>query len=115
MPNKPKRPCSFPGCPCLTKDGRCEKHKIKAWQGNNEALRTVKGRTLQKARDRLFDEQPLCVECLEMGRDMPATIRDHIIPLAEGGQDVAENTQGLCEDCHKRKVEEEKKRGRWGK
>ena len=27
MPRKPKRPCSFPGCPNLT-DGRfCEKHE----------------------------------------------------------------------------------------
>jgi 5-methylcytosine-specific restriction protein A len=39
------------------------------------------------------------------------TVRDHVIPLAEGGPDNAENAQGLCENCHDRKTEQDAKRG----
>ena len=28
MPSKPKRPCSYPGCPNLTDGQYCEKHRI---------------------------------------------------------------------------------------
>ena len=27
MPNKPKRPCSYPGCPRLVNSQYCEEHK----------------------------------------------------------------------------------------
>ena len=40
-----------------------------------------------------YADNPLCVECAKRGRVTVATIRDHIIPLAEGGEDVPENTQ----------------------
>jgi 5-methylcytosine-specific restriction protein A len=72
----------------------------------------LKGRTLQKERRRLFTDEPLCVECLKVGRDSIAVIRDHIIPLAEGGQDIPSNTQGLCEYCHTEKSKKEAQRGR---
>jgi len=72
----------------------------KAWQGNNAAKRTFTGRKLQRERDRLFAADPLCAECGKHGRVAVATIRDHIVPLAFGGRDVPENTQGLCGPCH---------------
>ena len=40
-----------------------------------------------------------------------ATIRDHIIPLAEGGPDTDENTQPLCQACSDRKTASESQRG----
>lgn len=58
------------------------------------------GRKLQAARAELFSRQPLCVHCLVKGVVKPATQRDHIVPLGEGGEDVTDNTQGLCDDCH---------------
>lgn len=112
MPFKPLTPCAQPGCRNLTHGGRCEAHKRKAWEGNKESKRMMKGRTLQGERDWLFSEFPLCVECLKVGRDTPSVIRDHIIPLAEGGEDTAGNTQALCEECHDRKSKEEARRGR---
>lgn len=90
------------------------RQKQQAWTGNHANLRRLKGRTLQKERNRLFNEQPLCVECLKRGREVEATIRDHIVPLAEGGMDTVGNTQALCQACHDRKTREEAKRGRKG-
>jgi 5-methylcytosine-specific restriction enzyme A len=62
----------------------------------------------------LFAEQPLCVLCLAMTPEVIsiATIRDHIIPLAEGGADDETNTQGLCEACSDAKSNREATRGR---
>jgi 5-methylcytosine-specific restriction protein A len=61
---------------------------------------------LQQVRARLFRAQPMCVRChVEV-----ATIRDHIIPLCDGGLDVETNTQALCATCHDAKTEAESKR-----
>ena len=79
------------------------------WAGTSAAR--IRGYTLQRLRQRLFDEQPLCVYCLELGRIEPATIRDHIVPLAEAGADLEANTQALCAACHDRKSAAEAKRG----
>lgn len=56
--------------------------------------------------------EPLCRVCNAQGRITPATIRDHIKSLAEGGADEESNTQPLCETCHDAKTETEKARGR---
>ena len=94
MPSKPRRPCTHPGCRALTTDGRCDKHPRKAWGGEGQDPdRLIRGRTLQRERERLFAEQPLCVLCERAGRVSAATIRDHVVPLAEGGEDTQENTQ----------------------
>jgi 5-methylcytosine-specific restriction protein A len=62
-------------------------------------------------RAELFAADPLCAECRKHGRVALATQRDHIIPLAEGGVDDGENTQGLCDDCHLAKSKAESARG----
>jgi len=67
---------------------------------------------LQRMRERLFTKQPLCVLCRRNGRYVLATIRDHIIPLFEGGRDDERNEQGLCQSCSDAKTAEEAKRGR---
>ena len=77
MPLKPFRPCCHPGCPRLTNERYCEQHKRPAWSKKKE-LRRFKGKSLQRQRDLLFDEYPLCVECLKVGRVTAATQRDHI-------------------------------------
>jgi 5-methylcytosine-specific restriction protein A len=60
----------------------------------------------------LFSRDPLCAECRRQGRATPATQRDHIIPLAEGGLDDETNEQGLCDACHDEKSQAEQQRGR---
>jgi 5-methylcytosine-specific restriction protein A len=39
-----------------------------------------------------------------------ATVRDHIVPLWEGGPDCVENTQALCVECHNAKTADEARR-----
>jgi 5-methylcytosine-specific restriction enzyme A len=41
-----------------------------------------------------------------------AVIRDHIIPLAEGGADDGTNTQAVCQSCSDAKTSREATRGR---
>lgn len=60
----------------------------------------------------LFQRAPLCAECERQGRIAPATQRDHVVPLAEGGADDTTNEQGLCDACHDAKSENESARGR---
>lgn len=121
MTTRPRKPCTYPGCGALTdgRSSRCAKHPREAWQGNATSQGKRKtGRALQAARGALFERQPLCVECARSGVVRLATIRDHIVPIAEGGEDAESNTQGLCDDCHDAKSKAEAARGarrRFGK
>ncbi len=56
-----------------------------------------RGVELRKAR---LAQEPLCRDCLEHDRVTPATVPDHIIPLAKGGTDTDDNIRCLCDDCH---------------
>jgi 5-methylcytosine-specific restriction protein A len=113
MPQAPFHPC-IPGCSVLLPPGvrRCPQHMTNpahGWGGND---RRIRGRQLQRMRDRLFRKQPLCVVCLDQGRTTMATIRDHVIPLAEGGRDDETNEQPLCQACSDTKTHAEAQRGR---
>lgn len=109
MPIAPPRPCGQCGALQCTEHGRRNRP---AWASRPVyATKRRTGRWLQARRRSLT----LCALCLEAGRVEAATIRDHIVPLAEGGLDVDGNTQGLCADCHDRKTRDEARRGvrRW--
>ncbi len=71
----------------------------------------------QQMRKRVLAEEPLCRACLAMEpkRYTPATIADHIKPLAEGGTDDRGNYQGLCGPCHDEKTQREAARARGAK
>ena len=108
--------CSVPACRTLVPRGRgrCADHERPAWgTGASERLR-VRGRTLQRLRADLFRRHPLCVLCLakQPQRVSAATIRDHVIPLAEGGSDEETNVQAICAQCHQQKTERESQRGK---
>ncbi len=47
---------------------------------------------------------PLCAKCLARGIREKAIDVDHIVPLAEGGDDDPDNLQALCKSCHSRKT-----------
>lgn len=81
------------------------------WSSNAPGTPRIRGRRLQRMRASLFARKPWCALCEKAGRRTRATIRDHIIPLAEGGADDETNEQGLCLDCNDAKSEEEAKRG----
>ena len=109
MAMAPRRPCSQQKCSHLQP---CPVHPVVAWRPMVGAPPPrVRGRKLQQMRARLFARQPWCVECVKEGTPTRATIRDHIIPLGEGGRDDESNTQGLCQHHSDRKTDAESKRG----
>lgn len=120
MPKKPKRPCSYPGCPRLTDGQYCDEHKRQRDREYNRYGRddftknfynTAEWRFFRK---RQLAERPLCEECLKAGRRTKATMVDHIVPIKQGGEKFApSNLQSLCWSCHSRKSAEEG--SRWGK
>lgn len=109
MPRRLPSGCNRPGCPRLDPGGWCDAHRpaARTWGDRSSTPDRIRGRQLQRLRGRLFDEQPLCVRCLELGRVTIATVRDHVLALALGGADTEDNVQPLCGGCNeeKRKVE----------
>lgn len=109
-------PCLEPRCPVLVRSGRCDAHGGPAtrWGKRVTALATPRlGRSRSEARKkRLLAREPLCRPCAQEGRASIATIRDHVVPLAEGGcEDTCDNEQPICQPCHQAKTAEESKRG----
>jgi 5-methylcytosine-specific restriction protein A len=82
-----------------------------SWIKTNDPPR-IRGRKLQYLRKRLFENEPLCVICEAHGKVTVATQRDHVVPLARGGQDTPDNTQALCDACHEEKSKRDR-RGSW--
>jgi len=83
-----------------------------AWRPRGRPLPArIRGRELQRRRARLFAKFPCCVTCAARGQVALATIRDHTIPLAEGGRDDESNEQALCADCSETKTRAESARG----
>jgi 5-methylcytosine-specific restriction protein A len=118
--------------PCLGQDGvrcpvlvpshppgnRCAAHggEPKSWTKRAKpdvvATPRLRGRANQRRRANLFAREPLCRECAKQGRVTIATIRDHIVPLGEGGAEgVDENEQPLCQSCSDIKTAAESARG----
>ena len=109
MGTAPPRVCSIPKC---TTPLNCTQHQVEAWRTRDRPIVTrIRGRELQRRRRALFARNKWCVHCADMGRQTLATIRDHIVPLAEGGSEDDTNIQGLCLDCSDRKTETESLRG----
>jgi len=106
------RPCAVPGCPTLSEDTHCPAHAQPAHLGWRADTERIRGRRLQALRARLFAAEPFCRLCKAQGRRRLATIRDHIVPLAEGGTDEPSNVQPLCAACSDDKTRAEAKRGR---
>lgn len=105
MPILPPRACAVCGrLPCPGHP------RSPAWSRVTHTPR-IRGWRLQQLRAQLFEDQPLCVGCQAKGLVTVATIRDHIRPLAEGGLDVSENTQALCQICSDQKTQQESIRG----
>lgn len=115
MPSMPPKPCSV--CSVLVRDGtsRCTQHKVAAWQKPHATeTKRITGRKLQRMREQLFYEEPLCRHCAAKGITKLATQRDHILSLGEGGTEEPENIQPLCDDCHDIKSRSESVRARRG-
>lgn len=60
-------------------------------------IRGRKGQQIRKRR--LSRSNSMCEHCLPKGIMRPATVVNHKIPLAHGGEDVDDNTENLCGEC----------------
>ena len=67
----------------------------------------IRGRALQERRELAMQLNPLCVRCKEQGRVTLWEELDHVVSLDKGGEDILENTQGLCKPCHRDKTAED--------
>ena len=107
LPRKPKRPCSYPGCPKLTEGRFCEEHQkqenkhYEKYDRNPAASRRY-GRAWKRIRDAYVREHPFCEECFKKGALVPVEEVHHIKPLSEGGNHNKSNLISLCKSCHAR-------------
>ena len=88
MPKKPKRPCSYPGCPNLTDGQYCKEHEATARRQYNKYERSADvnkkyGRAWKRIRDRYAAAHPLCEMCLKEGRLTPVDEVHHIVPISQ--------------------------------
>ena len=107
MPRKAKKPCKYPGCAKLTDGKYCAEHEQVARQNYNRFARGYDtheryGRAWQKIRARYIAAHPLCEKCAEAGRYVKAALVHHVLPLADGGTNDAENLMSLCVACHEK-------------
>ena len=105
MPRKPKKPCAYPGCPELTDEQYCEKHKAEAVQSYERYQRRPDvhkkyGRAWKRIRDSYAAAHPLCERCLAEGRATAMDEVHHIIPISQGGTHARDNLMSLCRSCH---------------
>ena len=114
MPYRPKKPCRHPGCPELTHDLFCEKHKKEDNRIYNQYKRDELSKTFYKTalwrttREKKLNMNPFCEECLKSEKYIKGKIVDHIVPIKQGGAPYdLENLQTLCWSCHSRKSIEE--------
>ncbi|MBR3639367.1 MAG: HNH endonuclease [Clostridia bacterium] len=105
MPNKPKRPCRYPGCGRLSDGPYCEIHRkvVKKEYDRYERSPDINkkyGRAWKRIRDRYAAEHPLCEMCLKDGRLTPTEEVHHILPVSKGGTHSRDNLMALCRSCH---------------
>jgi len=105
VPSKPKRPCSFPGCPKLTSGRFCDDHaKVEAKRyeqyDRDPETRRRYGRVWKRIRDAYVKQHPLCELCQQAGRFVPTEEVHHKVPLTEGGTHDKSNLISLCKSCH---------------
>ena len=107
MPYKPKKKCSYPGCPNVTATTYCEEHtrsrnrdyNRQRLQHDPDAYKRFNSRW-RAIRDAYISKHPLCERCLEYDRLTPATEVHHIVDVSAGGGDDDANLMSLCKSCH---------------
>jgi 5-methylcytosine-specific restriction enzyme A len=99
-----------PAVACRCGKLNCQEHSAKAkakqhdeWRGT-AASRGYGYNWTSRLRPMILRRDPLCRDPFRIGCTQPSKIGDHIIPKSAGGMDALENTQGLCIDCHNRKI-----------
>jgi len=103
---KPVSYCVEAGCRAkAVRGGRCGAHAREAWGGasRREGTTTERGYGAVHRRRRAAElaAEPWCYVC---GVE-PAVAIDHVLPLAQGGDDTDENRMPICRSCHSAKTQ----------
>ncbi|HLL68828.1 MAG TPA: hypothetical protein VK453_24405 [Micromonosporaceae bacterium] len=101
MPNRPRVPCTTPGCTGTAPGGRCDRCLTRQARGSSAARGY--GRTWRARRIPYLVAHPWCVLC---GR--PATVPDHhpasrrqLEARGVADPDADEHLRALCDPCHR--------------
>ncbi|MFA5385939.1 MAG: HNH endonuclease [Eubacteriales bacterium] len=105
MPQRLKRPCTYPGCPELTDGGRCEKHKKQEARRYDEqrGTRQERGYTEDwlKVRRLYLVRHSLCERCEDKGLVVAAEMVHHKQAIRQGGAALdGDNLMSVCRKCH---------------
>lgn len=109
MPSKPTKICAKAGCFNTTDFKFCDSCKnsgsVSIYQKPREKNAFYDTARWRKASEYFRQKNPWCVDCQKAGIDTLAEHVDHIIPITQGGEQLAEsNLQSLCIPCHSRKT-----------
>lgn len=114
MAKKALKPCRKPGCPELTRDGWCPKHKPEPRQTrrkNSEAYHGWYSKPIwtKRLRPDQLAREPFCRVCAAQGIRTRAVVVDHVVPF-RGDWDLfvsPANHQSLCKYHHDQKTARE--------
>lgn len=114
MPNKPLKPCKYPGCPELVSSGYCAAHEqTRPREYDRDPKRQrLYSTAWKKRRLNHLAKHPWCEECLSKGIYTEATDVHHVIPH-RGDVKIfwSSPLQSLCHACHSRITAAEGKGG----
>ena len=117
MAQKPLRPCRHPGCPALTREGYCPKHKpVKAGRRVSAQWHAWYSLPIwtKDLRPAQLLREPFCRECAKRGIRTRATVVDHIKPFRGDWTLFVDpaNHQSLCKYHHDQKTAQEQAEAR---
>ena len=116
MAQKPLKPCKHAGCPELTREGWCPKHRPQHCRRVSAEYHGWYNLPIwtQRLRPAQLLREPFCRECARQGKRTRATVVDHIVPhrgdwalFADAG-----NHQSLCKYHHDQKTAREQAQDR---
>lgn len=112
MALKPLKPCRHPGCPELTREGYCPKHKPKRTSRRTSAeYHSWYSLTVwtDDLRPTQLLREPFCRECARQGVRTWATVVDHVEPHRGNWIKFIDrgNLQSLCKHHHDQKTARE--------
>ncbi len=112
MPNKPLKPCKYPGCPELVTSGYCAAHEQMRGYDRDPKRQRLYSTAWKKRRLNHLAKYPWCEECLSKGIYTEATDVHHVIPH-RGDVKIfwSSPLQSLCHACHSRITATEGKGG----
>ncbi len=124
MPVAAPRPCRHGGCRVLVtgRDGFCDAHRRETFRVQKQSVtidykernRFYQRKVWKDVRNAHAADEPLCRECLKLGKVVAMDVVDHITPFTSINDPLAlddGNLQSLCKSCHDSKTRRDRPGG----